>query len=280
MLYKQKTVSPKILTVKTEGSAMLISIVLSALMLTVGIMSARLAVRELELSADLFLSERAYFSAESGVEKALWLLKDDPINHVEPDDTTVIAQLEDTHTEVSIRNLIDISTGNFPKETFSFVLPPLDSQKFRFQRDNNPGIDTEPETLTGTVEIDVDIASRFFWRILCDDGSNNTLALQAEAPDDIGNLITEPGTLDDGTSTTFSAWSGIDKKTCFISIQNLDSDERTYTFSGTTMAPHAAHIHSVGTHLGREKHIRFDYAQKSLGSLFDFSFLHSDGGLN
>lgn len=243
-------------------------------------MSARLAVRELELSADLFLSEKAYFSAESGVEKALLKLKTEPLAHVEPTIGDVNSNLlEDDFTEVSIRNLIDTTPDNFPPNEFFFTLEPLQSQRFRFQKDTDNTITTAPDALDGMVKIDIEPAGKFYWRILCDDGSENTLALQAEANNDISNLITQTGALDDGTNTDFASWSGIDKKTCFVTIQNLATDARTFTFSGTTMGPHAAHIHAIGEHQNRTKHIRFDYAQSTLGSLFDFSFLHSDEGL-
>lgn len=270
--------------VKTRGSALLISIVLSALILTVGIMSARLAVRELELSADLFLSEKAYFSAESGVEKALFLLKTEPLAHVAPTlSTGDINALEDDHTEVSIRNLINATPNDFPENEFSFTLEPLKSQRFRFAQDSDPSITTTKTALTGPISIDIDSPGSYFWRILCDDGSGSkTLALQKEASDDISDLTTTTGNLDDGTSENFNHWSGIEKASCFLTIQNLATTGRTFTFTvGTsnTMAPHTAHIHAIGEHQGRTKHIRFDYAQSTLGDLFDFSFLHSDTDL-
>lgn len=266
--------------VKTRGSALLVSIMLSALMLTVGIMSARLAVRELELSADLFLSEKAYFSAESGVEKSLFMLKSDPLSHVAPTLTDGdINALEDAHTEVSINNLINNATGDFPKDEFSFSLAPLQSQRFRFAQDSDDSITTTKTALTGPVSIDIDTPGAYFWRILCDDGSGNTLALQKQANTDILDLTSETGNLDDASPTTFNAWTGVDKSACFVTIQNLESSPKNFTFSGTTMAPHAAHIHAIGEHQGRTKHIRFDYAQSTLGALFDFSFLHSDTDL-
>ena len=281
MRYKLKLLNFTKPKVKTQGSALLISIVLSGLMITVVIMSARLAVRELELSADLFLSEKAYFSAESGVEKALWQLKNNPINHVEESPGSIISELEDDHTEVSIRNLIDTTPDNFPEESFAFTLPPLESQKFRFQQDTDTSIGNSNSAVTGTVSMTLDSVGSYFWRLLCEDTSTgNTVALQAEASTNMSDFLNQSGKLDDGTETDFNSWSTVDKNSCYISIQNLQTIPVTYTFSGTTMAPHAAHIHAVGTHQGREKHIRFDYAQKTLGSLFDFSFLHSEGGLN
>jgi hypothetical protein len=280
--------------VKTEGSALLVSIVLSALMLTVGIMSARLAVRELELSTDLFLSEKAYFSAESGVEKSLFRLKAQPLAHVEPTLTVgdIIPELEDDNTEVSIRNLIDTTAGNFPEDEFSFTLASLQSQRFRFQKDTDQGINTNNTTIDSAERVNIAVSGTgsrpYFWRFLCDDipsGSDpiTTITLQAATPyptGTINNLLTEDGVLDDGTLENFNSWSGVDKDTCFLSIQNLhNTNPHTYTFSEATMAPHAAHIHAIGTHLNRTKHIRFDYAQSTLGGLFDFSFLHSDDGL-
>ena len=262
---------------KTQGSALLISIVLSALMLTVGIMSARLAVRELTLSSDLFYAERAYFSAESGVEKALLKLKNEPVAHVQPSPGIVHPSLEDAHTEVTIRNLINTTTGDFPEDEFSFTLGPLQTQRFRFLQDTDPDETTTPSTIPGPVAI-TQSGSKFFWRLLCKDLTDSTLtkALQEEATANISNLITTTGRLDDGTTETFNNWTSVDKDSCFISIQNLDSGDNTIAFSGTTMGMHAAHVHAVGSHQNRAKHIRFDCAQDTLGNLFDFSFLHSE----
>lgn len=283
MKYLSLVIKPKKIQIKTEGSALLVSIMLSGLMITVGIMSARLAVREVEMSADLFLSEKAYLSAESGVEKSLFKLKSDPLAHVQPSLTDGdINDLEDDFTEVSIRNLIIPSptSADFSKGEFAFTLPPLQSQKFRFQQDTDLDINTSPGSINGGVTVALDSPGAFFWRFLCEDsGSGDTAALQAQSTGNIANLLTTNGVDDDGNPFTFNSWGSVDKNSCFLSVQNLAGSNRTYTFSGTTMAPHAAHIHAVGTHQGREKHIRFDYAQKSLGSLFDFSFLHSEGGL-
>lgn len=262
---------------RQEGSALLIGIMLSGIMLTLGVMAARLAVREVQFSADLFLAERAYLSAESGVERALWKLKDDPLAHVE---TTNDPTLGDANTTVSIRNLVDTTTGNFPPAEFSFGLPPLQSQKFRFRHDTDPSANTNQTPVTGPVRLQLNGPTDLFWRFLCQDPSGRTQALQAQiSGSNFNDLTALNGLTDDGVSTTFNAWGSVDKNTCYLSVQNLSSDVRIFTFSGTTMAPHAAHIHAVGVHDGREKHIVFDYAQKNLGALFDFSFLHSEGGL-
>lgn len=271
---------------KTSGSTLLVSVVLAGIMLTIGVLSARMTVREVEMSADLYLSEKAYFSAESGVEKSLWLLKNEPLAHVVPSDGDFSPELiqtaiEDEYTEVSIRNVIQSPTDDFHKDSFEFTLNSLESQKWRFRYDSDNTIATTEQPITGTLKIELDTAGSFFWRFLCQDSSGQTQALQATAPStsSISDLLSLTGKTDDGVDETFNSWSSVDKSTCYISVQNLESDERTYTFSGTKMAPHAAHIHAVGRHQGREKHIRFDYAQKTLGPLFDFSFLHSEDGL-
>ncbi len=275
------------LKVKTEGSALLISIVLSGLMITVGVMSARLAVKELSLSTDLFMSEKAYISAESGIEKALWQLKDsdNAINHVAPTLTPgdIIPELEDDHTEVSIRNLIN-TPDSFTKNDFTVSLAPLESTKFRFKKDTSNDVTNTVIEIDNTqsVAVEVNPNGDYFWRFICSDGAN-TIALQAKnvslPSGNISNLMSEEGVLDDGSLERFNTWTGINKDSCFISLQNLSGAPQSYTFSGATMAPDAAHIYAIGNHLGREKHIRFDYAQKNLGSIFDFSFLHSEDGL-
>lgn len=280
----------KKLNKKSRGSALLISVFLSGLMLTVGIMSARLAVQEAQMSADLFLSERAYLSAESGVERALWKLKQEPLAHVEP---TADVELGNTETTVSINNLIDTTADNFANDSFSFTLPHLASQKFQFRKDNDVSVTTTPDIINGSVEINLTPPGDVFWRFLCQDTNNQTQALQGRinGASTINNLTAEAGSTDDGASTTFNSWQSAtmpvtgaaiadpQKDTCYLAIQNLNTADTKFTITGTTMAPHAAQIHAVGEHQGRQKHIKFNYAQKTLGALFDFSFLHSEGGL-
>ena len=256
-------------------------------MLTVGVTAARLAVREVQFSADLFLGEKAYTSAESGVERALLKLKIDPLAHLEP---TNLPPSGGPTAEVSIRNLINTAANDFPLESFQFELPPLASQKWRLRQDSDSGEPTTPTPVTGPLEVNLNNTGQWFWRFLCEDASGTTQALQAaENSTGLSDLLGQPGQTDDGLTTSFNAWSSVDKNTCYLSIQNTTPGSadcslptnacRTFTFSGTTMAPHAAHIHAIGQHEGREKHIRFDYAQKSLGRLFDFSFLHSESPL-
>lgn len=274
-------------SLKPRGSALLIGIFLSGLMLTVGVTAARLAVREVQFSADLFLGEKAYTSAESGVERALLKLKTEPLAHLEP---TNAGPTGDVNAQVSIRNLINTTTGDFPLESFAFELPPLASQKWRLRKDIDPGEATTPSDITSPLKVDLNSSGKWFWRFLCQDTAGRTQALQGEANNNgVLDLLTQTGRTDEGLATTFNAWSGINKDTCYVSVQNTTAGNddcsvspnacRTFTFSGTVMAPHAAHIHAIGQHQDREKHIRFDYAQKSLGSLFDFSFLHSESGL-
>jgi len=261
--------------VKTEGSALLIGIFLSGLMLTIGVMAARLAVREVQFSADLFLAEKAYLSAESGVEKALWHLKDNPLSHVKETNNLILGKPD---TTVSIRNLIKPTTDGFALESFEFTLAPLASQKWRFRKDTDDTVSlSEAPINSGTLKVEA--PGEFFWRFLCEETSGGTIALQGQTTGNVANLMNTTGTDDDGNTSNFDGWSVVDKNTCYVSIQNLETTPSLFTFSGATMAPHAAHIHAVGLHGSREKHIRFDYAQKTLGSLFDFSFLHSEGGL-
>jgi|GEM_PF-4835323 len=204
---------------KAEGSALLISIFLSGLMLTVGIMSARLAVQEAQMSADLFLSEKAYLSAESGVERSLWLLKSEPLAHVAP--TTDIL-LGDSQTTVSVNNLIDNTVDNFPKNQFSFTLPNLGSQKFRFRHDSDNTITTSETLIPGSVQIDLDTPGTLFWRFLCQDSAGQTQSLQGRLNSitSVGDITATNGKTDDGVDTTFNTWAGIEKSSCYISIQN------------------------------------------------------------
>ena len=60
---------------KESGSILLPTLILSGMMLALALALTKIVSNELQFSADLLLSERAYFAAESGVEQALLSLK-------------------------------------------------------------------------------------------------------------------------------------------------------------------------------------------------------------
>ena len=52
-------------TSKQNGSTLIVAVVVAAMLLTIGIGAAKILVKDVEFSADLMLSEKAYFAAES-----------------------------------------------------------------------------------------------------------------------------------------------------------------------------------------------------------------------
>ncbi len=245
---------------KHDGSILLIAVVLSAMILTIGIGAAKMLVKEVEFSSDFLFSEKAYFAAESGVEKALLELKKSPVQNIE---NTVIPIDTLTNTTLTLSNDVP---------TFAFTLPPGESQKFRLIHDIKNDMLYDPQVVSDfSIDIQPDGKS-FQWKILCNDSSQHTIDKIGTSTTDLPNFLS--------TTSGFTTWTQPVKETCFLSIQNLETtDDISFTFnSSATMAPHKARVHAVGKAGNREKHISFDYYQKNLGALFDFVLFHTDKG--
>ncbi len=265
---------------KQRGSALLLAVLLSGLMLTIGLSATQMLLKEITASADLMMSEKAYFSAEAGVEKSLLWLRNNPIEHLEDHTENIGPEAE---VNINIINRINAVPGDAIPNAFTFTLNPLQNQKFRLQvdQDENLGVNVQP---INNLKLDITPESgspKFNWKILCKDSAGKTLALQkTETSNPAGNnFLNKIGNLDDGGTTNFNGWSGIDKTTCFFSIQNLATASAEFRFYESPTAPHKATVTTIGKSGNRQKITAFDYAQKNLGSLFDFGILHTEQGL-
>ena len=256
---------------KNQGSALVVSIILSTIVLSIGITSLSLVFKQIEFTADFVQSERAYFAAESGVEKALLELKREPVQWVE------------NHTIPYENSEINLNIAN-QVSSFDITLNPQENTKFRLKRDTDPSFG---HTLEDPLDFNItlDQADRFQWSILCTKLGGGTYSIQKieTARSTLLGVLTQRGTNNQPSpqNEDFNALrSVVDPQSCFFSLQNAGTQMRTFTFGALQkMTPNRAKIKSIGRSGSREKHIIFDYGQKNIGSLFDFSFFHTDQNL-
>ena len=262
---------------KKEGSILMVAVFLSGLILTIGINASKLLMKEVSFSADFVQAERAYFAAESGIEKALLELNEQPVQNVEGQ---TIPIGEKSAVELTIVNEVD---------RFAFALPPLGNQKFRLTHDTDPSLEESiafMNDLSLNVQPQEGISNKFLWKVLCQSRAEiNTISIQKIVEDNgevnISNLFASPGTDNQNQERSLnSVQSEIAPHSCFFSVQNLlPRTTLDFVFTGTNITPHKATIVAKGQSGKQEKHIVFEYAQKNIGSLFDFTFLHTEQGI-
>lgn len=249
------------------GSGLFVALILSAIVLSIGMTAVRLVLKQVVFTADLVQSERAYFAAESGVETALLKLSESPLQHWETTRSLGASEF-DLHIENQVLD-------------FEVLLPPRANTKFRLGRDLN--IDA---TLSDDDPVNFDLRvnpdDAFQWSILCREGGG-TLSIQGQGSVDVVDLFNKNAvdSSQAGIFETFNTLVVSDKSKCFFSLTNVSDQVLDFYFDarGLTMTPDRAHITSIGRSGNREKHIQFDYRQANIGSLFDFTFFHRDGGL-
>ncbi len=273
---------------KNEGSGMLVAVFLSGLILTMGLAGSRLLLKEVKMSAELWNSEQAYFSAEGGIEQALLFLEKNPVEFVEHE---AIALVSDS--DVS-RIKVDLSIKNQVSE-FDFVLRPYENQKFRMLSDTDDSLSSSNQIFTA-LEMNVEEQPdknnilvggnlKYIWKILCRNTSENTVSIEKieENKNHIPNILTANGgsyESVDGSEINFGNLSDVNSDSCFFSVQSLVGDkDLKFTFYASVsdkITPNASKIIAVGSRNKQEKRLVFEYKQKNLGSLFDFTFLHTD----
>jgi len=262
---------------KNQGSAMLIAVFLSGLILTMGMAGSRMLMKEVKMSAQLWNSEQAYFSAESGIEKSLLLLEENPVEFV-----------EDKPIEEADRIKLDLNIQNH-KESFSFDVKPYGNQKFRLIKDTNSDIGASNNVPISKMSMKVETVSglgsvKYNWKILCrNKAGTETVSIQKEESSGaiIPDVFERQGTDRENNPNRFNNLSDVNKLTCFFSVQNLKADENLkFTFTGVDagefITPNKAKILAIGKRNKQQKRIVFEYQQKNLGSYFDFTFLHTD----
>jgi hypothetical protein len=263
---------------KQKGTILLISVFLSTLILVTGSGLANLLVKEIQFSSDFLFAEKSYYAAESGVEKALFALNSSPIQNIINENIPIGT----AETMLNIKNAVN---------TFSVELPPNKTVKLRLKIDDDGTFNESirPISLENLTFNFTDFTTDSFqWKILCEK-SGSPISLQdvlSSASPTFKNFQGIKETITNNSpnvsvETFWNALSETEKKSCFLSLQNLnESDTLKFNINlANNFSPSTATITSHGIAGKREKIIKFDYKQKNLASFFDFSFFHSDDGI-
>ena len=247
---------------KQEGSTLLVTLVLSAMILTLGASAVKIIGKELTFSQNLMFSQKAYFSAESGVETALFELQNNPVQHV-------VNHTENLGAGSSFK--LDIENR---RTDFEFDLASQENQKFRLLKDDNSTLTYTPSPVPPHFSLDatgLNMAdNNFQWKILCQDAADKTIVSVGHE-----SFSTVVGNF---SGSIFNSPPGAVAETCFFSVENLSPHDLNFKFFGLSMTPEKATIKSIGSIGNFQKIIQFEALQKNLGGLFDFVFFHTDLG--
>lgn len=261
---------------KNRGDVLVITLILSAFMLLVGLALSRFLLQDLYFVRNLIWSETAYFAAESGVEEALIRLKNNPIENIN----------ENVPVRGSIKSVLTVENL---KTEHTFTLAQNETKRFRLERDGKPALDNWELQATGVGKIS--------WRIICQknklsDGSFlgnvaiqshfNSPTIIASFKDQSGNFddISDPSGADIPTQIKpITHFLGIintqeERNSCFVNYQNLSSNDISVTLKNPQgITPEKAVIKSVGQAGQKEKVIYYQFTQSGLSSFFDFGVL-------
>lgn len=271
---------------KTSGATLLATLVLSGLLLGILLALSKVVADEVQFTGEVTRSERAYFSAESGVEVSLLKLAADPV-------LTADFEIADT-VLIRARNRTTIQNLITAEESESFQLQPSESQKMRL-RINRDGVivPTDVSELRISAEIpDEFVEEALQWQILCNE-DNRVLSIQALTGElESVRFGAMQGTVDffDAEIDDFSAEKNVSvsrfwqrfvkndetRQQCFLSLKNLAAVPLEMTLSGADFAPPTGNIRSVGQTGDQQKIIEFQYSQKALAPVFDFGILVTD----
>jgi hypothetical protein len=281
---------------KNKGSSLIMALLMGGMLLTLGVIGTKMMLKQVQFSSDLLLSTRAHYAAESGVERALYALKIFPVRHLETAEIDVgdpTADNEHARALVSIGNKEtegafvfsenetmkirlalqdstideqDIAPSPLPSATISMTETPDWSviNNFQIQKVSDPDITDE--------------IAQYQWRVLCTTDGSSTVAQEGEQQSN--------NTLDSVASGIQTFITSQSFKNCFLSIASLDFSGNPLNpkkirlkitgTSGQKIAPPAAKVRVEGIAQDRKKIVEFDYRQKNLGGLFDFSLFHEE----
>ena len=254
---------------KNKGMVILIpTIILSGLILMVALGLSQVLMTELEFSADLLFSEKAYFAAESGVEKSLLALKDKPLNWVDEEGSLVGTN---ANYDLLIANSVP---------SFGFSLAKNETVKFRLGVDTDEGFNNYNILTVNDFEItpkEEDLS----WKIICQK-QGKTVALQGDGGDFTKGQYDNGDLIESMDVATFLNGNNSLDNICFMSLTNLiETEDKTIegTVTATSIekliAPAKVSIRAVGKSYHREKIVTFEYLQKNLSSVFNLGFYYT-----
>lgn len=258
---------------KKKGITLFSSIIVSGIILTLVLSFMQIILKDIQLNADFFEGERAYFAAESGIEHGLLALKSEPTQHLYDQ----LIELESSEARLTIDNRT--STEEFTLEPYGNKKFSLLVMKRKFQAVDITKLKAKAFLSEGGVLPQGD--ELFQWKLQCRN-DDQTISIQGKkrllfAPNLIRNWEGQSDMADGETKPssiyrfwTMSGFSSTEKQTCYLSFQNLTDKNVQIVLSGTNFPPSVATITSVGHANKRQKVITFDIAQKNLSTLFDF----------
>lgn len=256
---------------KKQGYVLVVTFVLSSLILGVGISLAQVLATELEFSADLLFAEKSYFAAESGIEKALIELKENPIQQI--DDSFYLSDADESAE-------FNLNIGNGIKD-ISFTIPEKGNIQFQLKKDTDDteGADEQPVT-------DLFIQpsnTNFRWKVQCEQQCSSC-ARGKKTRAIVNNWSAQGGgkdlkeLKDENGKSVQVFWGELkteEKKSCFLTLENMkDEDLKIEITSGEYFTPPKAQIKSIGKSGSRKKIMTFDYTQKKLANIFNFGLLN------
>jgi hypothetical protein len=256
---------------KNPGITLLSSIIVSGIILTLVLSFMRIILKDIELNADFFEGERAYFAAESGIEHGLLTLRSQPTKDIQDQKIS----LESAQAILNIDN---------KKNKEVFVLSSFENQKFSLRMDPQ-AVNIERLEIKvvrpNSSNVTGDADRIFQWKLQCRkkggtvsiQGIKDKLIYQGgKFSSFIGQWDRVGGVTVENKYVT-ALWTDLnksEKQTCFLSFQNITNDPLEFTLGGTSFSPSVATITSMGQSHNRQKIITFDMAQKNLSTLFDF----------
>lgn len=255
---------------KNEGSALIIALLLGMMLLSMGLLGVKMMIKQVEFSSSLLLSVRAHYAAESGVERALFALKKFPVRHFQEAEFDV-AQSSAT---VNINN---------KKNQFEVAIPTNGNTKLRLFTDKSDKYNditffptTADEEKVNTFRVTrKNTTGDYKWKILCD-SSGSTVSLINNSVSTSAFDQNSQGITSGGTPISIQAF--IDGNNhCFLTLENLSSNELKFQFTTTGhMPPEIASVKVEGKSQEKTKVVEFEYRQKNLGGLFDFTLFHQE----
>lgn len=274
---KERTVSnTQNIKNKKNGYILMITFLISGFILTLGMGLAKIITTELQFSADLLWGEEAYFAAESGMEYALWEIKENPISYINIIDEPILKESDSA--------VFSLDTGN-GVQSFSGRIQSGKPLQFRlkYDADSGKGIREKPiEDLFIQRSNQGDIR----WKVQCKDG-NSVSSISGVWGDGDRNFKDFSGEVaheELKTIETFrTALAEKDQASCFLSFESdndIDIQLLIPTMNDSEsplyFPPPKAMIRSKGLSGDRKKIIQFGYAQKNLDSFFNFGLLNQD----
>ena len=272
----------KKVSVKKNPGITLISVILISILILTAVMGlANVLSKELFFVADTLNGERAYFTAESGVEVANLKLLENPIYHGNIDDLN----LEKATSDIKINNLISNSTN---PNNFTITLEKGEQQTIRL-KSSIEGADEEL-TILPTISTEQN-ESDIFWTIRCK-GKATIAGNEVKGTISLRNDLskTNKGEVDDSEQNKnnygnrnagyqkeiitvakffLGAYSKVLNRTpntCTLSFENLSNGEVTITVKpdNNGMAPEIGTVTATGTAQSRTKKIQFKTYQSKV----------------